>query len=130
MAIHIEIYAHLRDRELVKEGERILQLVDYYEREANRRAVAGATGRSKKIIAAQDKHDAAFDQSINKIDDFRNAVLAAGAAEERVTAIRTREANTVEEVTARTQDLEQAQRDVARAMQNMNALYKTYINNK
>lgn len=122
MAIHIDIYAHLRDRELVKEGERILRLVDYYEREANQRAVRGAQGRSKAIVAAQDKHDAAFDQSINTIDDFRNAVNAAGAAQRRLTEIQ--ETATTETYTAekKTKDLRQAEVSLARAMQTI--IYK------
>ncbi len=74
MAIHIDIYAHLREQQLIKEGDQILRLVDHYTDEANRRSIRGAEGRSKKLIALNDKLETSFDGTINKIDDFTIAL--------------------------------------------------------
>ena len=86
MAIHIDIYAHLRDRELIKEGEKLLQLIKHYEDEANSRAIKGAQGRSKKIVAAQDKVATSYDQVINKIDSFTKATKRHTAAQKATQA--------------------------------------------
>jgi hypothetical protein len=122
LAIHIDIYAHLRDRELIKEGERILQLIRHYEDEGNRRAAAGAQGRSKKIIASEDKVAAAFDQTINKIDDFTAATLRLERAQDSLIEIENRQIRTVEDLEKAEKDWEQTQREVARAKQDL--IYK------
>lgn len=115
MAIHIDIYAHLREQRLIKEGEKILQLVDHYTDEANRRAAAGAQGRSKKIVASEDKVAAAFDRSMNKIDDHTAATLRLERAEASVIEIENRLIKTVDDLTAAEKDWEAATGEVARA---------------
>ena len=122
MAIHIDIYAHLRDRELIKEGEKILQLIRHYEDEANRRATAGAQGRSKKIIAAEDKVAAAFDRTTNKIDEFTAATARFERGQASLDEIGNRTIRTVEDLAAAENDWEQAQKEVARAAQDL--IYK------
>lgn len=70
MAIHIDIYAHLRKEQLIKEGEQLRRYVESLENDANKRLERGAQGLSNTVIALNDKQAKSYDGLINAHDTF------------------------------------------------------------
>lgn len=117
MAIHIDIYAHLRKRELVKEGEELKRYVDYLERGISKRYVAGAQGRSQKIIKFNDAETASFDKLVNASDAHIKSVERYKAALKSLEAISKRRVKTDEDLKKQEKDLAVAKRELAAAEQ-------------
>lgn len=70
MAIHIDIYAHLKKSQLIKEGEQLKKYVESLEKDANKRLEKGAEGRSSKLIRLNDAQAKSYDQLINASDSY------------------------------------------------------------
>jgi hypothetical protein len=75
MAIHIDIIAHLRARQLMLEGEQLRRYANSLERDINEPLVRGAVGRNSKIIASNNRVLDSNQRMINsgdKVTDARN----------------------------------------------------------
>ncbi|AXH69158.1 tape measure protein [Mycobacterium phage Ryadel] len=74
MAIHIDIYAHLRKNQLIKEGEELKRYVESLERDVNKRldqsARRVALGPTSKLVKLNDQNAASLDRAVNATDAY------------------------------------------------------------
>jgi len=118
MAIHIDIIAHLRQRDLIKEGEQLRRYVDSLEGDINTRwekAAKGTIGRSKEIVRNTDKQSAAYDTLINKVDSLTLATRRLEEAEAKLASVERRRPRKPETKAKKEKDLAEARREVAQA---------------
>ena len=124
MAIHIDIYAHLRDREVIREGERLRRYINGLEREIEERRVSGVEGATKQIIKLEDAVMSKRDQAINQQDELVKAERRLAQLRSNHVTIADRMVRTVEEQTEKNEELEKslkaidaAEQDLATALQ-------------
>ena len=86
-AIHIDIYAHLRRRELIKEGEELKRYVEQIEKELNERAAKGARGPTREIIKLTDQKSAAYHRTVNASDSYVAAIKREEAAKKSIISL-------------------------------------------
>lgn len=116
MAIHIDIYAHLKRQALVKEGEQLKRYVDSLERDVNKRLEQGAQGRSQKLIRLNDQQAASYDRLINAADAYTAAKKREEAISKKIANIKRRSEKTDEQAEKKAKALAAAEEELVGAI--------------
>jgi len=87
MAIHIDIIAHLRKRDLIREGEELKRYINSLERDVTKTMTEGARGRTAQITRLIDTQAAGYNDLINKADAATAARKREAAAEAEIARI-------------------------------------------
>lgn len=115
MAIHIDIYAHLKKTQLIKEGEQLRKYVESLEKDANQRLEKGAQGRSQKLIRLNDQQAKSYDQLINASDSYVSSLRAEKAAEAALTSLKKTKLRDIKDEEKHAKALAAAEREVVAA---------------
>ena len=121
MAIHIDIYAHLRRQEIIREGEKLKRDVERLEKDINTRWEKGAEGRSQKIIKLNDAVSASFDRAVNHADRFTAARKRQAAATAALTELEKVVVKTEKEAEEHAKNVAAAEREQAAALREVHA---------
>lgn len=113
MAIHIDIYAHLKKNQLIKEGDQLKRYIDSLEGDVNKRLERGAQGRTAKLVKLNDAQAASYDRLINASDDYTKATKAEKQVRKEISAIKRRDVSTDERAAKVAEALAKAEKELA-----------------